>query len=49
MEERAEEDDSPSEALLLDLDADRLRARLRRVVTLRRPSGKQRQAGYSFS
>lgn len=35
--------------LELDLDADRLRARLRRVVTLRRPSGKQRQAGYSFS
>jgi diadenylate cyclase len=35
--------------LELDLDADRLRARLRQVVTLRRPTGKQRQAGYSFS
>ena len=34
--------------LELDLDADRLRARLRQVVTVRRPSGKQ-QAGYSFS
>ena len=32
-----------------DLDAERLRARLKSVVTLRRARGKQRQAGYSFS
>jgi len=31
-----------------DIDAERLRARLRSVVTLRRAGGKQRQAGYSF-
>jgi diadenylate cyclase len=31
-----------------DIDAERLRARLRAVVTLRRAGGKQRQAGYSF-
>lgn len=31
-----------------DIDADRLRARLKSVVTLRRAKGKQRQAGYSF-
>jgi diadenylate cyclase len=31
-----------------DIDAERLRARLRSVVTLRRSRGKQRQAGYSF-
>ena len=31
-----------------DIDAERLRARLRSVVTLRRATGKQRQAGYSF-
>ena len=31
-----------------DIDAERLRARLRQVVTLRRTSGNQRQAGYSF-
>jgi diadenylate cyclase len=31
-----------------DIDAERLRARLRSVVTLRRARGKQRQAGYSF-
>jgi len=32
-----------------DIDADRLRARLQSVVTLRRAKSKQRQAGYSFS
>jgi diadenylate cyclase len=31
-----------------DIDADRLRTRLKEVVTLRRAKGKQRQAGYSF-
>ena len=31
-----------------DIDADRLRTRLKTVVTLRRAKGKQRQAGYSF-
>ena len=31
-----------------DIDAERLRVRLRSVVTLRRATGKQRQAGYSF-
>jgi diadenylate cyclase len=31
-----------------DIDAERLRSRLRSVVTLRRARGKQRQAGYSF-
>jgi len=31
-----------------DIDAERLRARLRSVVTLRGDRGKQRQAGYSF-
>src|SRR5262245_32754978 len=31
-----------------DIDADRLRARLKQVVTLRRAGGKQRQAGYSL-
>jgi len=31
-----------------DIDSERLRERLRQVVTLRRASGKQRQAGYSF-
>jgi diadenylate cyclase len=31
-----------------DIDAERLRARLRSVVTLRRARGKQRQTGYSF-
>jgi len=32
-----------------DIDGERLRARLKSVVTLRRTRGKQRQAGYSFS
>jgi diadenylate cyclase len=32
-----------------DIDAERLRARLKSVVTLRRAGGKQRQAGYSMS
>lgn len=32
-----------------DIDGERLRARLKSVVTLRRARGKQRQAGYSFS
>jgi diadenylate cyclase len=32
-----------------DIDAERLRARLKSVVTLRRTAGKQRQAGYSLS
>jgi diadenylate cyclase len=31
-----------------DIDAERLRTRLKDVVTLRRAKGKQRQAGYSF-
>jgi hypothetical protein len=31
-----------------DIDSDRLRARLKSVVTLRRTHGKPRQAGYSF-
>jgi diadenylate cyclase len=31
-----------------DIDSERLRARLRSVVTLRRAAGKQRQAGYSM-
>lgn len=34
--------------LELDIDAERLRTRLRRVVMLRRAIGKQRQAGYSL-
>jgi len=32
-----------------DIDSERLRERLRQVVTLRRGSDKQRQAGYSFN
>jgi diadenylate cyclase len=32
-----------------DIDGERLRERLRSVVTLRRAKAKQRQAGYSFS
>jgi len=32
-----------------DIDSERLRERLRQVVTLRRASDKQRQAGYSFN
>ena len=32
-----------------DIDSERLRARLRSVVTLGRARGKQREAGYSFS
>jgi diadenylate cyclase len=31
-----------------NIDGERLRVRLRSVVTLRRATGKQRQAGYSF-
>jgi diadenylate cyclase len=31
-----------------DIDSERLRARLKSVVTRRRSGGKQRQAGYSF-
>ena len=31
-----------------DIDSERLRVRLKQVVTLRRTRGKQRQAGYSF-
>jgi diadenylate cyclase len=31
-----------------DIDAERLRARLKSVVTLRRAGGKPRPAGYSF-
>ena len=31
-----------------DIDSERLRVRLKQVVTLRRARGKQRQAGYSF-
>ena len=32
-----------------DIDSERLRARLKSVVTLRGAKAKQRQAGYSFS
>ena len=32
-----------------DIDSERLRARLKSVVTLRRARGKPDQAGYSFS
>ena len=31
-----------------DIDSERLRTRLRAIVTLRRARGKRRQAGYSF-
>jgi hypothetical protein len=35
-------------ALEYDIDSERLRTRLKSVVTLRRAVGKQRQAGYSL-